>query len=152
MPQLRRRRKLRQWSGRRRRLQKRCGQTGRFIVLALVTVVDARSLRGLRCKGESEKMSIDDVAKERKAIYLLPKAEQIPRWKTWAARPDVPALQQEAFGELAWAKDPDGMKMIVGGLTSDDHRDACDRPAAALLECTSTPEVLADGAEGAAQH
>jgi HEAT repeat protein len=116
-----------------------------FIVLGLLMVVGAIGFAVFAAKGESEKMSVDDVAKERKAIYLLPKAEQIPRWKTWAGRADVPALQQTAFGELAWAKDPDGMNLIIKGLSSDDHSVRA-TAATALLEYTSTPG-LADSAK-----
>ncbi|MEO8875750.1 MAG: HEAT repeat domain-containing protein, partial [Polyangiaceae bacterium] len=117
-----------------------------YIVLGLAMVVGAVIFAIFAAKGEGEKMSIDDVARERKAIYVLPKSEQLPRWRTWAARPDVPALQQEAFGELAWVKDPDGMGLIIKGLTSDDHRVRA-TAASALLEYTSTPG-LADSAKG----
>lgn len=116
-----------------------------YIVIGIVMVIGAVAFAIFAAKGEGEKMSIDDVARERKAIYVLPKSDQLPRWRTWAGRPDVPALQQEAFAELAWAKDPDGMGLIIKGLTSDDHSVRA-TAASALLEYTSTPG-LADSAK-----
>ncbi|WP_394842874.1 HEAT repeat domain-containing protein [Pendulispora brunnea] len=76
----------------------------------------------LAVKGESEKLGVKEIAAERKHIYVLSKAEAVPKWRSWAARNDVPALQQEAFAELAWAKDPAGLDLIIKGLASDDHR------------------------------
>lgn len=116
-----------------------------FIVIGVLMVIGAVLFGIFAAKGEGEKMSIDDVARERKTIYALPKAEQIPKWRVWAARNDVPALQQEAFAELAWAKDPEGMNLIIKGLSSDDHR-VRGTAATALLEYTSTPG-LADSAK-----
>ncbi|MGH7280974.1 MAG: HEAT repeat domain-containing protein [Polyangiaceae bacterium] len=116
-----------------------------FIILGVLMVIGAVVFGIFAAKGEGEKMSVDDIARERKAIYILPKAEQIPKWRAWAARPDVPVLQQEAFAELAWAKDPDGMKLIIAGLASDDHPTR-GTAATALLEYTSTPG-LADSAK-----
>src|SRR5262249_47430269 len=74
-----------------------------------------------------------DIAAEQKTLQLLPRAEALPKWRTWAARDDAPMLQQHAFAELAWAKDAEGMALIVKGLTSTDHR-VRGTAAQALLE------------------
>lgn len=92
------------------------------IVLALVAVAGGGIFAALAIKGESDKVGVKEVAAERKEIYLLSKAEQVPRWREWAARDDVPALQQEAFVELAWARDAAGLESIIKGLASNDHR------------------------------
>jgi hypothetical protein len=92
------------------------------IIIGLLLVVGGVVLAIFAAKGEAEKMSVTDIGRERNQIYLLPKTEQIPKWRVWAARPDVPSLQQEAFAELAWSKDPDGLQHIIKGLGSDDHR------------------------------
>ena len=39
-------------------------------------------------------MSGPEQAKERKDLELLPKADQMPKWRAWAARSDTPLLQQ----------------------------------------------------------
>ncbi len=103
------------------------------IIVGLLMVIGAVVLGIFAMKGEGEKMTVDAVARERTNIYLMTKAEQLPKWRTWAARPDVPALQQEAFAELAWARDPDGVGLVTKGLASDDHR-VRGQAATALIE------------------
>lgn len=94
-----------------------------IVILGLLIVIGAVVLGIFAIKNEGEKMTVDQIANERKNIELLPKAEQLPKWREWAKRDDVPALQQDAFANLAWAKDDDGMKTIIEkGLASDDHR------------------------------
>ncbi|MEO6572924.1 MAG: HEAT repeat domain-containing protein, partial [Polyangiaceae bacterium] len=92
------------------------------ILIGILLVVGGVIFAIFAAKGETEKMTIDQIARERKSIYLMPKAEQLPKWRAWAARNDVTALQEEAFGELAWVKDPQGLELITKGLGSDDHR------------------------------
>ncbi len=120
-----------------------------YVIVGVVMVIGAIIFAIFAAKGEGDRMSVDDVARERKALYALPKAEALPKWRTWAARDDAPALQQEAFAELAWAKDPEGMNLIIKGLSSDDHRVRA-TAATALLEYTSTPG-LADSAKAPLQ-
>lgn len=99
---------------------------GRFnpvvILIGIALVIGGVILAVFAVKSSGDKMSIDDIARERKAIYPLPKAEQLPKWREWAKRDDVPALQQEAFAELAWAADEQGLDAIIAGLKSNDHR------------------------------
>ncbi|CAN5752299.1 hypothetical protein BH09MYX1_BH09MYX1_25400 [soil metagenome] len=94
-----------------------------LIVVALLIVIAGVALAIFAVKGETEKMTVDQIAAERKAIAVLPKADQLPKWREWAKRDDVPALQQDAFANLAWAKDDEGLKLIIEhGLGSSDHR------------------------------
>jgi HEAT repeat protein len=94
------------------------------IVVALALAIGAAVLIFIGVKSDSTKMTVDEIAKERKTIELLPKADQIPKWRAWAKRTDTDAvtLRQDAFAQLAWAKDPEGLQSIIQGLTSDDHR------------------------------
>jgi len=92
------------------------------IGVGVLAVVGGAVFAVLAAKGESEKLGVKEIASERKHIYVLSKAEAVPKWRSWAGRGDVPALQQEAFAELAWAKDPTGLELIIKGLASDDHR------------------------------
>jgi len=103
------------------------------IGVGVLAVVGGIVFAVLAAKGESEKLGVKEIAAERKHIYVLSKAEALPKWRTWAARSDVPALQQEAFAELAWAHDPAGLDLIIKGLASDDHR-VCGTAAQAILE------------------
>lgn len=90
-------------------------------------------------KGESEKMTVADINRERTQISLLPTADATPKWREWAKRNDVPALQQEAFAQLAWAKDPEGVDLMIAGLGSHDHR-VRGTAAQALLEYGAAAE------------
>jgi HEAT repeat protein len=104
-----------------------------YVIAGLAMVVGAVGLGIFAIQGESSKMQVEDVARERKVLYVLPKAEQMPKWREWAVRGDAPALQQEAFAELAWAKDAQGLALIIKGLESNDPR-VVGTAAAALYE------------------
>jgi HEAT repeat protein len=93
-----------------------------FVVGAIVLVLGGAAAAFFATKHENETKTTLDQAKERKQIELLPKAEQLPRWRTAAADSNATRLQQEAFAQLAWVKDPEGMNLIISkGLVSDDH-------------------------------
>jgi HEAT repeat protein len=91
-------------------------------IVAILLVIGGGILAFFAVKNESGKLTVDQIAKERHDLALLPRAEQLPKWREWAARNDVPLLQQDAFAELAWAKDPAGVTAAINGLASDDHR------------------------------
>jgi HEAT repeat protein len=95
-----------------------------MVVVGLALAIGAVVLLVLGVKSDATKMTVDEIAKERKTIQLLPKAEQLPKWRVWATRTDVDAvtLRQDAFAALAWAKDGEGLQAIIKGLASDDHR------------------------------
>ena len=69
-----------------------------------------------------EQMSPKQIAEEKKNVAVLPIAEALPKWREWAKKDDVPKLQEEAFGQLAWIKDTEGLTSIIKGLESADHR------------------------------
>jgi HEAT repeat protein len=116
-----------------------------IVIVTIALLLGGAAAAYLGIKGESDKLSTEQIAAEKKSIVLLPKAEQLPKWRAWAARGDAPMLQQEAFVELAWEKDLGGLSEIVKGLGSDDHR-VRGTAAQALLEYGS-PQ--ADGAKPA---
>ncbi len=70
----------------------------------------------------AETMTPKQVADEKKAASLLTLSEARLKWREWAKKDDAPKLQEEAFAQLAWLKDPEGLASIVKGLDSDDHR------------------------------
>jgi len=117
-----------------------------YVLVAFLAVIGGAAAVFFGVKNTNETMSSLEQAKERKDIELLPKTEQMPKWRAWAARPDAVLLQQEAFAQLAWSKDQEGLALIVSkGLTSDDHR-VRGTAAQALLEYGSP---MADGAKPA---
>jgi HEAT repeat protein len=112
------------------------------VIVGILLVGGAGALLYTGVKSDAAKMTVDDIAKERKTIQHLGKADQLPKWREWAKREDVPALRQEAFAELAWAKDTQSLPLIIGGLTSDDHR-IRGTAAQALLEFPPADEGAA---------
>ena len=117
---------------------------GRFkpaaIAVGALIVVVGGAFAVFAAKGESARMSDPEMRAEERTIGLLPKAEQLPKWRAWAARDDVPVLQQDAFVNLAWATDPAAIPLIIHGLASPDHR-VRGTAATALLEYNPIPEA-----------
>jgi HEAT repeat protein len=91
------------------------------IIVGLLIVVGAAIAVFLSIHGETQSMTKEAVTKEILDIQLLPRAEQTPRWRKWAATDSEPRLQQEAFIHLSWAKDKQSIPAITSGLTSVDH-------------------------------
>jgi HEAT repeat protein len=115
-----------------------------FVIGAIVVVLGGAAAVVFATKHENETKTALDQAKERKEIELLPRAEQLPRWRAAAQDKDAAILQQEAFEQLAWAKDPEGLQLIITkGVGSEDHR-VRGTAAQALLEYGSP---AADGAK-----
>jgi len=112
------------------------------VIVGIALVVGAGALLYAGLKSDATKMTVDEITKERKAIQRLPKADQASKWREWAKRDDVPSLRQEAFAELAWAKDKAALPAIIAGLASDDHR-IRGTAAQALLEFPAADEGTA---------
>ncbi len=112
------------------------------VIVGILLVGGAGALLYTGVKSDAAKMTVDDVSKERKTIQHLSKADQLPKWREWAKREDAPALRQDAFAELAWAKDTTALPYIIAGLSSDDHR-IRGTAAQALLEFPAADEAAA---------
>jgi len=99
---------------------------GRFnpvtVIVALLIVAGGAAALYFGIKQGQEKMTVEQIVKEKKNIFVLPTKDQLPRWKTWAANPAEWALQQEALIQLAYAEDPDGVALATKALESPDHR------------------------------
>ncbi len=102
-------------------------------VVGTLLVVGAGIALFMGFKGDAEKVGAKELADERKTLQLLTKEEQLPKWRTWATRGDTPKMQEEAFAQLAWVKDTEGLQLIIKGLSSNDHR-VRGTAATALLE------------------
>ena len=91
------------------------------IVVALLIVIGGVVFAFMGVQHEQESLTKEAVNKEIQEIQLLPKAEQIPRWRKWADVENEPRLRQEAFVHLAWAKDTQSLPSIAKGLAAADH-------------------------------
>ncbi|HWA70937.1 MAG TPA: HEAT repeat domain-containing protein [Polyangiaceae bacterium] len=68
-------------------------------------------------KQDAEKLTVEQGEERKKAIFVLPKAEQIPEWRKWAASEASDELRNEALKQLAWAKDPEGVPLAIKALS-----------------------------------
>ena len=99
---------------------------GRFGVAAVIVgVLIAGAAAAIFLIGgtkSAEQMTPKQIAEEKKNVAVLPLDEALPKWREWARKDDVPKLQEEAFTQLAWARDKEGLPLIIKGLESADHR------------------------------
>jgi HEAT repeat protein len=99
---------------------------GRFspvaIVLGILIAAGGAGAVYLGLKTDAEKMTVEQVVKEKKNIFVLPQKDQIPLWRKWAAQPEEWALQQEALIQLAYAEDPEGVALATKAVAQPDHR------------------------------
>jgi HEAT repeat protein len=91
------------------------------IIIGILLVGGAVLLAVLSVHSEAQVLTKEQVNKEVLEIQLLPKADQIPRWRKWADTESEHRLQQEAYVHLAWAKDKQSIPVIAKGLASADH-------------------------------
>lgn len=98
---------------------------GRFKPLAvLVGILGVGAIGAAIAFGamkDAERMDPKQIALEKKETAFLPIAEALPKYRKWAAQDQETKLQEEAFTQLAWAKDAEGLPLIVKGLSSIDH-------------------------------
>ncbi|KYF51257.1 hypothetical protein BE08_21985, partial [Sorangium cellulosum] len=122
---------------------------GRFkpvsIVVGVLLALGAAGAVWLGVKQEGQKMTVDAIVTEKKNIFVLPKKDQLPHWRKWAASDAEPALQREALMQLAWAGDPEGVTHATNALKLPDHR--VKGVAAQVLAYYGSPK--ADGAKPA---
>lgn len=89
-------------------------------------------------EAEGEKMTAVQVANEKKNIFVLPKKDQLPRWREWGAKTE-PGLLQEALAQLEYADDPEGVTFAIKVLEGADHR--VKGTAAQVLAAYGTPKA-----------
>ncbi len=116
---------------------------GRFgvaaVIIGILAVGGIASAVVFGSMKDSEKMDPKKVALEKKEVALLPIAEALPKYRQWAEQDDEVKLKEEGFTQLAWAKDPAGIPLLIKGLSSIDHT-VRGTAAQALLEYGS-PEA-----------
>jgi len=66
---------------------------------------------------EAEKLTIEQGEEQKKAIFVLPKQDQLPKWRQWAASDKSEEVRAEALKQLAWAKDPAGVDLAIEALS-----------------------------------
>ncbi|HYP74581.1 MAG TPA: HEAT repeat domain-containing protein [Polyangiaceae bacterium] len=94
---------------------------GRFapmaILVGLLAVGGFAAFMLIGGKQDADKLSIEQGEEKKKEIFVKPKPEQIPDWRKWAASDSSEELRAEALKQLAWAKDPEGVKLAIDSLS-----------------------------------
>ncbi|MFO0564453.1 MAG: HEAT repeat domain-containing protein [Polyangiaceae bacterium] len=94
---------------------------GRFnpfiILIGLVAVIGLALFLFIGLKKDAEKLTVEQVEQRKKATFILPKDEQLPKWREWAASEASDELVQESLKQLAFAKDPAGVDLAIKGLS-----------------------------------
>ncbi|HYQ30754.1 MAG TPA: HEAT repeat domain-containing protein [Polyangiaceae bacterium] len=94
---------------------------GRFapmaILVGLLAVGGFAAFMLIGGKQDADKLSIEQGEEKKKEIFVKPKPEQIPDWRKWAASDASEELRAEALKQLAWAKDPEGVKLAIDSLS-----------------------------------
>jgi HEAT repeat protein len=115
------------------------------VVVALLLAVGLGVFLYMGAKSEGDRLTVEQISKEKKNIFVLPKKDQVPLWRKWAATPSEPMLQQEALIQLAWNDDPEGIPLAIKALGQADHR--INGVSAQVLAYYGTPR--ADGGKPA---
>jgi HEAT repeat protein len=93
------------------------GRFNPFIILvALVAVIGLGIFLAVGFKQDAEKLTVEQAEAQKKAIFVLPKEEQLPKWREWAASDRSDEMVQEALKQLAFAKDPQGVELCIKAL------------------------------------
>jgi HEAT repeat protein len=94
---------------------------GRFnpvvILIGVLAVAGLAVFLMIGFKQDAEKLTVEQGEERKKQIFVLPKAEQIPEWRKWAASEASDELRNEALKQLAWAKDPEGVPLAIKALS-----------------------------------
>ncbi len=93
---------------------------GRFnpfvILVGLVAVIGLGLFLFIGLKKDAEKLTVEQVEDRKKATFILPKDEQLPKWREWAAGDASDELVAESLKQLAFAKDPAGVDLAIKAL------------------------------------
>jgi HEAT repeat protein len=94
---------------------------GRFnpimIVLGILMVAGFAAFLLIGVKQDQKRLTVEEAQAEKKAIFVLPKEEQLPKWRAWAITDASDLLRQEALKQLAWALDPEGVNLAIKSLS-----------------------------------
>lgn len=98
---------------------------GRFkpiaIILVVLTVLGGGALLAFGLMKDGEKLDPKKVAQQKKDVQLMPLAEAMPFYRQWAAQEEETKLREEGITQLAWAKDPQGVALMIKALSALDH-------------------------------
>ncbi len=96
---------------------------GRFnpfvILVGFVAVIGLGLFLFIGVKQDAERLTVEQAEEHKKAIFVLPKEEQVPKWREWAKTDRSDELRAESIKQLTWLKDPEGVDHAIAALTSE---------------------------------
>ena len=100
---------------------------GGFIaVIAVVAALGGGAYFAMNSGDPVLELTVPQAAAEMKSIFVMPKEQQTEKWRKWATTPGdsggVTELKQEALKQLAWARDPEGVKAAILLLKSPSEK------------------------------
>jgi len=90
------------------------------ILIGVLAVGGLGAFLALGAKQDAAKLTVEQGEAEKKNIFVLPKTEQTPKWREWAMGEKAASsdeVRMEALKQLAWAKDPEGVKAAIDALS-----------------------------------
>ncbi len=90
------------------------------ILIGVLAVGGLGAFLALGAKQDAAKLTVEQGEAEKKSIFVLPKAEQTPKWREWSSGEKSQGsdeVRMEALKQLAWAKDPEGVKAAIDALS-----------------------------------
>jgi HEAT repeat protein len=97
------------------------GRTGPIaILIGLLAVGGLGAFLMLGAKQDAAKLTVEQGEQEKKQIFVLPKNEQGAKWREWSMGEkslSSDEVRMEALKQLAWSKDPEGVKAAIDALS-----------------------------------
>ena len=90
------------------------------ILIGVLAVGGFGAFMALGAKQDAAKLTVEQGEAEKKNIFVLPKAEQATKWREWSMGEkslSSDEVRMEALKQLAWNKDPEGVKAAIDALS-----------------------------------
>jgi len=90
------------------------------ILIGLLAVGGLGAFLALGAKQDAAKLTVEQGEAEKKNIFVLPKTEQATKWREWSMGEkslSSDEVRMEALKQLAWNKDPEGVKAAIDALS-----------------------------------
>ncbi len=90
------------------------------ILVGVLAVGGLGAFLAIGASKEAARLTVEQGEAEKKNIFVLPKNEQLAKWREWAMGDKSKAsdeVRMEALKQLAWAKDPEGVKAAIDALS-----------------------------------
>lgn len=121
------------------------------VLVGVLAVAGLGAFLAFGMKSDAERLTIEQAEQQKKALFVLPKDEQLPKWREWAKTDRSTELRAEALKQLAYAGDPAGVDAAIAALKEPSeplqamagtvlasYGKAADRARGPLLEALKT--------------